>query len=315
MVRNGANVTLESSNGTTLWTRNSVCLPEPQDDEFPLRLLVHPKTRDQSHLPDVLHVEATGLGGRDLGYQERWDISLRSDPDGQHVYGPSLANVEDTIVEANGTGGTITKQVSALGLSKATHESLVLHYFAIDSAAEWELILHELMPKVRFPGAVVRRAVALRVFEACHIAPSHRRYPHPLWVDSLSLIADLLLGCGVGRYLGCGFGPAFEQEVALRGFSAGSFSGLCFLHILWPIPGVVTKGTLGAIACPPALLSMSPAKEEDKLYLVHYESDELCNWRPGRDQLEKCCTEFTYIKNENSAYKGHFGAGDHGYAH
>ena len=170
------------------------------------------------------------------------------------------------------------------------------------------------MPKVRFPGAVVRRAVALRVFEACHIAPSHRRYQHPLWVDSLSLIADLLLGCGVGRYLGCGFGPAFEQKVALRGFSAGSFSGLCFLHILWPIPGVVTKGTLGAIACPPALLTMSPAKEEDKLYLVRYESDELCNWRPGRDQLEKCCTEFTYM-NENSAYKGHFGAGDHGYAH
>ena len=168
------------------------------------------------------------------------------------------------------------------------------------------------MPKVRFPGAVVRRVVALRVFEACHIAPSHRRYSHPLWVDSLSLIADLLLGCGVGRYLGCGFGPAFEQEVALRGFSAGSFSDLCFLHILWPIPGVVTKGTLGAIACSPALLTMSPAKQKDKL---HYESDELCNWRPGRDQLEKCCTEFTYIMNENSAYKGHFGAGDHGYTH
>ena len=255
------------------------------------------------------------MGGRDLGYPERWDISLRSDPEGQHVYGPSLANVEDIIVEANGTGGTITKHVSALGLSKAAHEFLVLHYFAIDSAAEWELILQELMPKVRVPGAVVRRAVALKVFEACHIAPSHRRYPHPLWVDSLSLIADLLLGCGVGRYLGCGFGPAFEQEVALRGFSAGSFSGLCFLHILWPIPGVVTKGILGAIACPPALLTMSPAKEEDTLYLVHYESDELCNWRPGREQLEKCCTEFTYIMNDSSAYKGHFGAGDHGYAH
>ena len=56
-----ANVTLESSHGTTLWTRDSVCLPEPQDDEFPLRLLVHPETRDRSHLPDVLHVEATGL--------------------------------------------------------------------------------------------------------------------------------------------------------------------------------------------------------------------------------------------------------------
>ena len=120
------------------------------------------------------------------------------------------------------------------------------------------------------PRAVVRRAVAINAFHACHIAPSHRRYPHPLWMDSFSLIADLLLGCGVGRYLGCLHGPAFDQVVALRGFSAGSFSGLCLLHILWPIPGVVTKGRLGAIACPPALLTMGPAKEGDELYLVHY---------------------------------------------
>ena len=98
-------------------------LPTPQDDEFPLRLLVHPKTRDQSHLPDVLHVEATGLGGRDLGYPERWGISVRSDPEGQHVYGPSLATVESTVVEPNGMGGTTTKQVTALGLTKATHIS------------------------------------------------------------------------------------------------------------------------------------------------------------------------------------------------
>ena len=107
-----ANVTVESSNGTTLWTRDSVCAPVPQEDEYPLRLLVHPTTWDQSHLPEVLHVEATGLGGRDLGYPEKWDISLRSDPEGQHVYGPSLANVEKTIVEANGMGGTTTNQVS-----------------------------------------------------------------------------------------------------------------------------------------------------------------------------------------------------------
>ena len=195
-----ATVTVESSVGTTLWTRDSVRLPTPQDDEFPLRLLVHPKTRDQSHLPDVLHVEATGLGGRDLGYPERWGISVRSDPEGQHVYGPSLATVESTVVEPNGMGGTTTKQVTALGLTKATHEFLTLHYFAIDSATWCERILKELLPRARFPGAVVRRAVAVSVCENSHIAPSHRRYPHPLWTDSFSLIADLLLGCGVGRY-------------------------------------------------------------------------------------------------------------------
>ena len=73
-----ATVTVESAGGTTLWTKDSVGLPTPQDDEFPLRLLVHPPTRDQSHLPEVVHVEATGLGGRDLGYPERWDLSIRA---------------------------------------------------------------------------------------------------------------------------------------------------------------------------------------------------------------------------------------------
>ena len=111
-------------------------------------------------------MEATGLGGRDLGYPERWDISVRSDPEGQSVYGPSLATVETTVVEPNGMGGTTTKQVTALGLSKATHEFLTLHYFAIDSAACWERLLTELIPQARFPGAVVRRAVALSVFQS-----------------------------------------------------------------------------------------------------------------------------------------------------
>ena len=47
------------------------------------------------------------------------------------MYGPSLANVENITVESNGSGGTTTKHVSALGLTKATNEFLVLHYFAI----------------------------------------------------------------------------------------------------------------------------------------------------------------------------------------
>ena len=36
------------------------------------------------------------------------------------------------------------------------------------------------------PGVVVRRAVARKIkVDGCHIAPSHRRFPHPLWLDSL----------------------------------------------------------------------------------------------------------------------------------
>ena len=42
----------ESTDGTT-WTKDSVALPTRQDDEFPLRVLVHLPTRDQAHMPDV----------------------------------------------------------------------------------------------------------------------------------------------------------------------------------------------------------------------------------------------------------------------
>ena len=39
----------------------------PQDDEFPLRVLVPPLNRDQAHMPEVVHIEATGLGGKIIG--------------------------------------------------------------------------------------------------------------------------------------------------------------------------------------------------------------------------------------------------------
>ena len=263
-------LTVVSATGVTLWTRDSVAWPEVLDEEFPLRLLVHPEVPPSSHLPDVLHIETTGLGGRDLGFPERWNISLRSDKEGQNVYGPSLATVETTVHEPNGRGGTTTYHVTALGLSEATHEFLTLHYFALDSASTWDKVLSELLPQAQFPGAVVRRAVAFKVFQSCHIAPSHRRFPHVLWMDALSLVTDLLMGCGVGRYLGSLEGPPFEQEVALRGFSAGSFAGLALLQILWTVPGVVTSSRLGAIACPPGLLMMAPLGTAHELHLIHY---------------------------------------------
>ena len=153
------------------------------------------------------------------------------------------------------------------------------------------------------------------MFMAAHIAPSHRRPPHPVWEDSPSLIADLLFGNGVDRYVGAMQRADSPLEVNVRGFSAGSYSGLAFLHILWSIPRVTTKGCLGAIACPPSLLSMSRAKREDRLHLIHYENDSLCSWKPGLQQIQGCCTSFTYITNEITSYKGHFGPDEHDYSH
>ena len=312
---NATEISLRSKNGTTLWTRASPSLPTPVDDAFPLQVLTPPLTREHAQMPEVIHIEATGLGGKDLGVEGPWDISIRTDPEGQNVYGPSLATVEDIVIEPCQSGGTSTKHVTSLGMSKATHEFLTLHYFALDSAEWWERILGELLPNAQFPAAVIRRTFAYQMFMAAHIAPSHRRPPHPVWEDSLCLIADLLFGNGMDRYVGAMQGPDSPLEVNVRGFSAGSYSGLAFLHILWSIPRVTTKGCLGAIACPPSLLSMSRAKKEDLLHLIHFESDSLCSWKPGPQQIRDCCTSFTYITNEIASYKGHFGPDEHDYSH
>ena len=184
-------IILKSKHGATLWTKACPRLPIPLDDGFPLHALAPPLTRDQAHMPKVVHIEATGLGGKDIGLPGQWDISIRTDPEGQNVYGPSLATVEDVVIEPCSSGGMSTKHVTSLGISKATHEFLTLHYFALDSAEWWGRILGDLLPNAQFPDAVVRRTVAYKMFSAVHIAPSHRRPPHPVWEDSFSLIADL----------------------------------------------------------------------------------------------------------------------------
>ena len=112
-------------------------------------------------------MEATGLGGRDLSYPIPWDISMRTDKEGQSVYGPSLAPLEETVIVPGILGGTETLQVSALGRSKAAHEFLVLHYFALDSAKHWDELLTNVLPAVRLPGASARRdwnCLGLRTF-------------------------------------------------------------------------------------------------------------------------------------------------------
>ena len=84
------------------------------DDAYPLELIVLPGEEIQRHLPETLHVEATGLGGRDLLYPIPWDISIRSDKEGQSIYGPSLAPMEETADIPGMFGGTETVQVTKL---------------------------------------------------------------------------------------------------------------------------------------------------------------------------------------------------------
>ena len=285
-------VEAESKQGAVVWSSAQKDPPAIPTDSLPLKLVVLTGNDIQRHLPETLHVEATGLGGRDLSYPIPWDISIRTDKEGQSVYGPSLAPLEETVVVPGILGGTETLQVSALGRSKAAHEFLVLHYFALDSAKHWDEVLSHVLPTVKLPGAEARRATALEAFGASHIPPSHRRMSHVLWTDSMTLIWNLLNGGRMGRYTGSPDTLVLDQRVEVRGFSAGSFAGLSLLQLLWKIPNVVTCGKLGAIACPPQLLITTPATHV--LHLFH-EADKLCVWKPGRHQLEQLQIRFTCV--------------------
>ena len=138
---------------TVVWSSTQKDHPAIPKGSLPFKLVVRPENdiqrRIQRHLPDTSHVEATGLGGLDLSYPIPWDISIRSDKEGQLVYGPSLAPLEETVFVSGSFGGTETLQVSALGRSKAAHEFLVLHYFALDSAKHWDEVLTHVLPAVR----------------------------------------------------------------------------------------------------------------------------------------------------------------------
>ena len=306
-------VEAESTQGTVVWSSTQKDHPAIPEDTLPLKLVVRPEHDIQRHLPHTLQVEATALRGRDLTHPIPWDISIRSDKEGQSVYGPSLASLEETVYVNNNCGGTETLQVSALGRSRAAHEFLVLHYFALDSAKHWDEVLFHVVPTVKLPGAKARRATALEAFGASHIPPSHRRMPHVLWTDSMTLIWTLLIGGRMGRDTGSPDTLVLDQRVEVRGFSAGSFAGLSLLQLLWKIPNLVTCGKLGAIACPPQLLITPPATHV--LHLFHYEADQLCVWKPARHQLEQLQIKFTYVNTQNPSYSEHFGATEHNYSY
>ena len=122
----------------------------------------------------------------------------------------------------------------------------------------------------------------------------------------MTLIWNLLMGGRMGRYTGSPDTLVCDQRIDLKGFSAGSFAGLSTLHLLWKIPNVVTNGKLGAIACPPT---------DHTLHLLHYEADQLCVWKPGKQQLDQLRIQYTYVSTEGPAYREHFGAKEHNYSH
>ena len=75
--------------------------------------------------------------------------------------------------------------------------------------------LTNVLPAVRLPGASALRATALELFGASHIQPSHRRMPHVLWTDSMTLIWNLLMGGRMGRRTGSPDTLVLDQRRAL----------------------------------------------------------------------------------------------------
>ena len=147
--------------------------------------------------PQLVNIDCAGLGGHDLGGFKDYDICLRTDKHSQSIYGPSV-----TPLESPGRDGVHQVSLVALGGSKAMQEFLVLHYLATDSASEWDVFLDSCLPECTWVRAGPRRALALHMYDNCHIAPSHRRFAHPSWIAGMKLMLDLLLGARKHRYLG-----------------------------------------------------------------------------------------------------------------
>ena len=195
------------------------------------------------------------------------------------------------------------------------HEFLVLHYLATDSAWEWDVFLDSCLPKCTWVRASSRRALALHMYDKCHIAPSHRRFAHPSWIAGMKLMLDLLLGARKHRYLGRCLTDPRPAEVYVRGFSAGSYSGICLLHLLWNMPHVQVGGILGGISCPPALLHGISPEHGQRLMLIHLTTDRLCQWHPSDETLRSLNCKFCIVDRTTQELRELFGSCEHSYGH
>ena len=260
--------------------------------------------------PQLVNIDCTGLGGHDLGGFKDYDICLRTDKHSQSIYGPSV-----TPMESPGQDGVHQVTLVALGGSKAMQEFLVLHYLATDSASEWDVFLDSCLPKCAWVRAGPRRALALHMYDKCHIAPSHRRFAHPSWIAGIKLMLDLLLGARKHRYLGRCLAAPRPAEVYVRGFSAGSYSGICLLHLLWNMPHVQVGGILGGISCPPALIHGISPEHGQRIMLIHLTTDRLCQWHPYDKTLHSLNCKYCIVDRKTQELKELFGSCEHSYGH
>ena len=140
----------------------------------------------------------------------------------------------------------------------------------------------------------------------CHIAPSHRRFAHPSWIAGMKLMLDLLLGARKHRYLRSRPVEHRPAQVYVRGFSAGSYSGM---------PHVQVGGILGGIALPPALIHGIQPDHGARLMLIHLTTDRLCSWHPRDETLSSLPCKYCIVDRSTTELREHFGASEHSYGH
>ena len=126
---------------------------------------------------------------------------------------------------------------------------------------------------------------------------------------------DLLLGARKHRYLGRCLTDPRPAEVYVRGFSAGSYSGICLLHLLWNMPHVQVGGILGGISCPPALLHGISPEHGQRLMLIHLTTDRLCQWHPSDETLRSLNCKFCIVDRTTQELRELFGSCEHSYGH
>ena len=163
-------------------------------------------------------MEATGLGGRDLLYSILWNISIRSDKEGQSIYGPSLAPMQENVDVPGIFGGTETVQVTALGRSKAAHEFLVLHY--LDWIAP-SIEMHSCLSSCRQFSSQVPQSVGLLLWKCLEPRTLHCPTAEHLTCcgpTQMILIWNLLMGGRMGRYTDSPNTLVFDQHIHLKDF-------------------------------------------------------------------------------------------------
>ena len=301
-------------------------------------------TTGNLNLRKSLAVECTGLGGADLNGPYPWDLLIRTGRHHEEVYGPSLARLERP-----GLYNQQNVMYVGLGLTKAAHEFVMLHYFATDSAQIWDDL--ESMRNLTFVHAPTRRAKAVLALQKSHVAPSYRRLPHPLWTGCMTMILRLCLGVMRAQLAFCmrrsdavvqrsrpeerasageeltsfnsKASSALVQDVPITpccslrvwGFSAGSFVGLAILQLVVDEPLVVGSGTLGALAVSPALMAKFPARHARRVRIYHFEPDKLCSWSPENGEVVQSPFQVVLVRNFDNNMDRHLGRDGHSYSH